>query len=225
MSKDPAVLFYTSDFLTGTLTMTDEHIGMYIKLLCLQHQKGRLTKQDMLYVCKTYVEDVFIKFTEENGLYWNERMEIESAKRKAFCESRRLSRTSNVRKTYVRRMENINENEIKDKNNKSNILNNDHMSIVNDLSLVMPTKTKKKKLLKPSVEDVIKYCKSINSPIDGEYFWHHYEQTNWIKPNGQRVINWKSTIRTWEKRQEPKQGELTQLEKIYGRAVPEPAET
>lgn len=37
--KDPAFLFYSSDFLSGTMLMTDEEIGQYIKLICLQHQK------------------------------------------------------------------------------------------------------------------------------------------------------------------------------------------
>ena len=32
MSKDPAVLFYTSDFLTGTMTMNDSQVGQYIRL-------------------------------------------------------------------------------------------------------------------------------------------------------------------------------------------------
>ena len=55
MGTDPAILFYTSDFLTGTLTMSDKNVGKYIRLLCLQHQKGRLTEQDMLFICSTYV--------------------------------------------------------------------------------------------------------------------------------------------------------------------------
>jgi len=44
MAKDPAFLFYSSDFLSGTFTLSNEHKGMYITLLCLQHQKGRLKK-------------------------------------------------------------------------------------------------------------------------------------------------------------------------------------
>jgi hypothetical protein len=48
MGKDPAILFYTSDFLTGTMTFTDEQVGKYIRLLCLQHQKDKLTEKDML---------------------------------------------------------------------------------------------------------------------------------------------------------------------------------
>jgi uncharacterized protein YdaU (DUF1376 family) len=40
MAKDPAFLFYPSDFLTGTMFMNNEQIGIYIRLLCSQHQHG-----------------------------------------------------------------------------------------------------------------------------------------------------------------------------------------
>ena len=40
--KDPAFLFYSSDFLSGTMLMNNEEIGIYIKLICLQHQQGHL---------------------------------------------------------------------------------------------------------------------------------------------------------------------------------------
>lgn len=116
MAKDPAVLFYTSDFLSGTFTMTNEQVGMYIRLLCLQHQKGILSETDMISVCGTYVEQVFLKFSKVNGGYVNERMSLESDRRKNFCESRRKSRQgsnnqSSNKKTYVKRTENVNENE------------------------------------------------------------------------------------------------------------------
>lgn len=57
--KDPAFLFYSSDFLSGTLLMSDEEIGQYIKLLCLQHQKGHLKEKDMMNICKSYNENFF----------------------------------------------------------------------------------------------------------------------------------------------------------------------
>ena len=79
--KDPAFLFYSSDFLSGTLLMTDEQIGQYIKLLCLQHQKGHLKEKDMLNICNTYDEDIFSKFLkDEEGNYYNERLENETNK-------------------------------------------------------------------------------------------------------------------------------------------------
>jgi hypothetical protein len=109
MGKDPAVLFYTSDFISGTLTMTDEQRGKYILLLCLQHQKGVLTKRDMMNICKTYDKDVFCKFEiDKDGNLFNKRMLEESEKRKEYSKSRSLNRSH--KKTYVEHMENENEN-------------------------------------------------------------------------------------------------------------------
>ena len=118
MAKDPAVLFYTQDFIAGTLTMSNEHRGMYITLLCLQHQKGVLSEKDMLSICGTYVKDVFEKFTKDKqGNYFNKRMKEEAEKRKAYSESRRKNRekskkkedVKNISVSYVQHMENENE--------------------------------------------------------------------------------------------------------------------
>jgi uncharacterized protein YdaU (DUF1376 family) len=89
MSKDPAVLFYTSDFLSGTFTMTDEQVGKYIRLLCLQHQKGKLTEKDMLSICKAYDNEIWEKFDQIDGFFLNDRMYNESIRRSKFTESRR----------------------------------------------------------------------------------------------------------------------------------------
>jgi hypothetical protein len=109
--KDPAVLFYTSDFISGTITMTDEQRGKYIILLCLQHQQEVLSYDDMINICKTYDDKIFKKFTKnESGCYYNERMKIESDRRKKYSESRSKNR-GNICKTYDKHMgtENINE--------------------------------------------------------------------------------------------------------------------
>jgi hypothetical protein len=88
--KDPAVLFYTSDFITGTLTMTDAQRGKYILLLCLQHQQGYLTEDDMLNICKKYDEKIFCKFDKDKmGYYFNKRMLMESEKRNKHCEKQK----------------------------------------------------------------------------------------------------------------------------------------
>lgn len=88
--KDPAVLFYTADFLTGVSGLTMEERGQYITLLCLQHQQGALTEKQVRLSVGEISEDVRAKFvTDENGRLYNERMATESEKRKAFVESRR----------------------------------------------------------------------------------------------------------------------------------------
>jgi len=127
MSKDPAVLFYTSDFLTGTATMTNEEVGMYIRLLCLQHQKHKLTEKDMLFICQRQNEDIFAKFKkDEDGYYFNVRMREECEKRVKYSESRSNNRKkkqnqiksgedmNNICFSHEQHMENENENENKD---------------------------------------------------------------------------------------------------------------
>ena len=117
MAKDPAFLFYTSDFLTGTMLMNDEQVGKYIRLLCLQHQKGRLSKKHMLSICKAYDQDIFEKFKKEDDFFYNERLEDESIKRAKFAESRRNNakgtkkKPLKSKKAYAQHMEDVNEDE------------------------------------------------------------------------------------------------------------------
>lgn len=91
MSKDPAFLFYSSDFLTGVSDLTMEERGQFITLLCLQHQKGHLTKKVMQLQCHGIpTADVLAKFRiDENGLYYNERVEQEREKRAAHSVKQR----------------------------------------------------------------------------------------------------------------------------------------
>lgn len=88
MAKDPAFLFYSNDFLTGVQDLTMEERGQYITLLCLHHQKGRLTKKAIQISCHgNATADVMAKFRQDDGgLFYNERLEEEVVKRKKHCE-------------------------------------------------------------------------------------------------------------------------------------------
>jgi uncharacterized protein YdaU (DUF1376 family) len=96
MAKDPAVLFYTNDFLTGTGHLSRAEKGLYIELLCYQQQKGPLTYD---FICKVSGADfdkiwpaIKDKFHCENGLFFNKRMIEEAEKRKKYSESRSVNR-------------------------------------------------------------------------------------------------------------------------------------
>ncbi len=90
MAKDPAFLFYTSDFLTGTMFMTDAQVGQYIRLLCAQHQHGHLSEEQFRVVCPGMDELILSKFKrDEKGRFFNEKAEKEMNRRKSFTESRR----------------------------------------------------------------------------------------------------------------------------------------
>lgn len=118
MAKDPAVLFYTSDFLTGTRRMEFEKIGKYITLLCMQHQYGTLTEKDMLHICGSYDEEIWGKFVKSEEGYYNKRMREEADKRRAYSESRRNNKLkakkpehmTKISSSYDEHMENENEN-------------------------------------------------------------------------------------------------------------------
>lgn len=100
--KDPAVLLYTQDFIVGTLTMTNEQRGKYIMLLCLQHQKGKLTETDLRQYLNE--EDIVVaeKFTiSSDGFYYNDRMQMEIENRKVFTDSRRNNGSKGGRPTKV----------------------------------------------------------------------------------------------------------------------------
>jgi len=113
MAKDPAVLFYTSDFLTGTTFMTNEEVGIYIRLLCFQHQHGGYIDKDDFNSLVNGSMRIRKKFKESEEGFYNDRLLEESAKRNKFCESRRKNAQS-TSKAYASHMENENENENKD---------------------------------------------------------------------------------------------------------------
>ncbi|MFA5714978.1 MAG: hypothetical protein WC998_04525 [Candidatus Paceibacterota bacterium] len=89
MSRDPAVLFYTSDFLTGTSRMSDEQCGQYIRALCSQHQEGHFQREELLQILKSNDSSVWKKFVQDSdGLFFNERMDEEIEKRITYCNSK-----------------------------------------------------------------------------------------------------------------------------------------
>lgn len=90
MSKDPAFLFYPNDWLGGTMGMTFEEKGAYMELLMMQFNRGHMTSHMIGQAVGQLwdkIQDKFIK--DDNGLYYNDRLDIEIEKRRNFCNSRR----------------------------------------------------------------------------------------------------------------------------------------
>lgn len=187
--KDPAFLFYSSDFLSGTMTMTHEQVGKYIRLLCLQHQKTELTEKDMLFICGSYDEDIWNKFERgESGTFFNVRLKEEVLRRKAYSESRRNNRMKNISKSYVRHMETENETEtVTKKKGGAGGKKQQATELVFEI---------------PTLEQLITYAdeKGFTDGIAYEFF-EKYTNLQWKKNlNGEPIANWKLTMQTWMKR-------------------------
>ena len=145
-TKDPAFLFYSADFLVGTLMMSDAEVGQYVRLLCLQHQKGDLSESDVLKICGGKLnKKILTKFVKtKNGNYFNERLRNESKKRENFRKKMKknaekrwsgnideqsvsmqvhMQKDMQLQCNYENENENINDN--KNKKNGENFLNDE----------------------------------------------------------------------------------------------------
>ena len=184
MAKDPAVLFYTSDFLTGVRRMNYEQVGKYITLLCMQHQYGSLTEKDMMHICGTYDEDIWVKFEKTDAGFINKRMHEEAEKRKRYSESRRNNKLNSTKKqdminissSYDKHMENENENEI-----------------------VIRNKIQKGKgFVKPELFQVQNYFEEVGALPEAEGFFNYYESNGW-KVGKNPMKDWQAASRNWIK--------------------------
>ena len=114
MSKDPSFLLYSSDFLIGCSDLNFEERGQYITLLCLQHQKGHLNRRtidvaigttrnretgEIISLVSDYVLEKFS--IDENGCYYNKRLEEETIKRRNFVESRKSNLSKSKNKQHM----------------------------------------------------------------------------------------------------------------------------
>jgi hypothetical protein len=81
MAKNPAFLFYSQDFIVGTLTLNWEDKGKYIFILAQMHQQGRMDEETICFLVGSVSDNLKKKFkVDKNGLWYNERLEEESEK-------------------------------------------------------------------------------------------------------------------------------------------------
>jgi len=131
---------------------------------------------------------VMSKFRKDgDGRYYNERLDTEVNKRRAYSKSRADNRS---KKTYVKDMNNICETHV------------EHMENVNEDVIVNGIDTVNSTLLgtniPPKVSDVRAYCEARGNSIDPEQFMNYYETRGWMAGKA-KMKNWQSAVRTWEK--------------------------
>lgn len=77
----------------------------------------------------------------------------------------------------------------------------------------VPT-TIKDRFVPPTLEEVKAYCEERHNAIDAERFVDYYQASGWIIARGQKVVDWKALLRSWEKKPIKKLKEISQSDVV-----------
>jgi uncharacterized protein YdaU (DUF1376 family) len=186
MAKDPAFLFYPGDYVSGTMGMTFEEKGAYMDLLMLQFNRGHMNTHMIQHTVGHLWDQVKCKFIQDDeGLWYNVRLDIEKDKRKTFTESRRNNIKSKNKATLDTsyethmnshmkpHMENVNININKDLNNNKS---------------------------RCSFEQAFEYMATRigvdQAKIEAEKFVNYYESNGW-KVGKNPMKSWTHAVNNW----------------------------
>ena len=178
MAKDPAFLFYVTDFNDGTQDFTNEEVGAYLRILLFQFSQGHLPMERIKRKLGSEFEKIWpmisSKFKQDaEGNFFNERLEFEQNKRKSFSESRR----NNISKRYEKQVNNI--------SNTHEPTYVEHMENENENRNDIVIEVKKKRSAKKKKEIFVPI--ELDSVVQNEN-WPTFEKFNWIKENCPKVL-------------------------------------
>lgn len=84
----PAFQFYAQDFLTGCMYLTNEEVGIYIKMLSKQWTDGKIPKKRLGFLVgfewDSFSDELKAKFEDFGDYILNKRLEIEREKKTNF---------------------------------------------------------------------------------------------------------------------------------------------
>jgi uncharacterized protein YdaU (DUF1376 family) len=193
MAKDPAFLFYPGDYVSGTMGMTFEEKGAYVDLLMLQFNRGHMTLHMIQHTVGHLWDQIKSKFKQdEDGLWYNVRLDFEKERRKNFTKSRRnnLSSTNKANKKEPHMKQHMN-------SHMSEHMENEN---INENIIINENKTKIKKALIPNFDEFLEYAKTKEPNVDSSDLKLKYDswlESDWsINRSGkyQKIVYWKSTL-------------------------------
>lgn len=199
MSKDPALLFYTSDFLTGTVLLSHEQVGIYIRLICILHQHGgsiNLPAFEAFIGHHVILKDKFIIM---DGHVMHKRVSEEMDKRAKKstsmsdnakvrwdkCKGNAIA--SNLHSGLHMLIEDVNANESDPKNTTKPINTSKPKKIITYVRDNPPT-----------VDDIAVYCIERNNGINPQAFFDSNTAIGWVDKNKNLYRDWKAVVRKWE---------------------------
>ena len=205
MAKDPAFLFYPNDWIGGTMGMTFEEKGAYMELLMTQFNRGHMTTHMIGQVVGQIWDRIQEKFVkDENGLWYNVRLEEEKVRRQNFTKSRRNNVSG--KNQHSKKEENNEEKELAHMNgHMTSHMENENTLIINtNKNKIDITKSNLfKQPVVPSKNEVWEFFNGAGGTKEmAKSFYEKYESTGWML-NGSPVVNFRALagrfIANWQK--------------------------
>jgi uncharacterized protein YdaU (DUF1376 family) len=218
--KAPAFQFYADDFLAGTLEMSQEEVGQYIRLLCHQWNRGSIpveTEKQQRLTGGCVSVDVLVKFRLcEDGLLRNERLETVRSEKDRYLQqqSQKGRKSAELRKLASTVVQPDTQPE---SNSGSTVVEIRLQPKVNSPSPT-PTPNNKEESIAPksqrlhftapTVEEVEVECVKIQLPVsEALKFVDYYESKGWLVGKA-KMKSWKPALRNWQRNQNERQQTL-----------------
>jgi uncharacterized protein YdaU (DUF1376 family) len=218
--KAPAFQFYADDFLAGTLEMSQEEVGQYIRLLCHQWNRGSIpveTEKQQRLTGGCVSVDVLVKFRLcEDGLLRNERLETVRSEKDRYLQqqSQKGRKSAELRKLALTVVQPDTQPE---SNNGSTTVEIRLQPKVNSPSSTpapnnkeesIAPKSQRSHFTTPTVEEVQAECVRIElSLLEAPKFVDYYESKGWLVGKA-KMKSWKPALRNWQRNQNERQQTL-----------------
>ena len=218
--KAPAFQFYADDFLAGTLEMSQEEVGQFIRLLCHQWNRGSIpveTEKQQRLTGGCVSVDVLVKFRLcEDGLLRNERLETvrsekdrylqqQSQKGRKSAELRKLASTGNQPDTQPESNSGSTVVEIR---LQPKVNSPSPTPTPNNKEESIAPKSQRLRFAVPTVEEIEAECVKIQLPVsEALKFSDYYESKGWVVGKA-KMKAWKPSLRNWQRNQNERQQTL-----------------
>jgi hypothetical protein len=199
-NKPPSFIFYSADYYMGTRKMTQAERGAYMDVLCMIHQTGHLSREEVILYCegKEYPR-VFEKLSvDNNGLYFNQKLNKVMEEKLEYIQNR----NKNLGEFSGKSHKEIAEIKARREREKAEFPEKEGIKPPSTQNAGDIPKAKARKPVEfkpPTLEEVEKYFIEHNFPVDlAKRAWEGYDVANWIDSQGKQIKNWKQKmIQVW----------------------------
>lgn len=189
--KPPAFQFYSRDFLIGIMGMTDQEVGVYIRMLAVQWDRGGLPStpreiRSQVGSTSLPTASVISKFTlGDDGLLRNDRLEGERQKQESYRASR--SGNANSRWKHKHSTSNAHAFEV----HKSSIC------IQDALQSASASAVERGAFAPPTEAEAVTAAVEMGMPKrEGTAFINHHQTKGWMIGKS-KMKDWRAAMRTW----------------------------